>query len=125
MIISIGGLKIPPTVHSVAEQINRDSVNQSVNGRLIVNLDPNPKWKFTLTFDEFSLSRAFQTEFYAKCLTGRTSDLFIEFVSPYSGETLFCNGRCIEIATPEILSISKRTRKPSLYGKVGAVFQQI
>lgn len=125
MIISVGELKIPPTIHSVSEQINRDSTNQSVNGRLIANLDPNPKWKFTITFDEFSLSRDFQTEFYAKCLQGRTSDVAIEFVSPYDGITRTVNSRCIDMATPEILAISNRTRKPSLYGKAGAVFQQV
>lgn len=125
MIISIGGMKIPLTVHSVSEQINRDSVNQSVSGRLIVNLDPSPKWKFTITFDEFSLSRDLQTAFYAKCLQGRTSDLAIEFVSPYDGVVRTVNGRCIEMVTPEIVAISKRTKKPSLYTKAGAVFQQV
>lgn len=124
MIISIGNLKLPPEIHSVSEQINRDSVNQSVDGSLIVNLDPNPKWKFTVSFEKFSLSRDFQTRFYAKCLQGRTSDLSITFISPYDGIRRTVNGRCTGMSTPEILAVSKRTKEPLLYGKAGAVFQE-
>lgn len=125
MIQNIDGLKIPPSIDSTAELINRDSVSQTVSGRLIVNIDPNPKWELTASFKKFSLSVAFQAEFYEKCLNMRTQPAQITFVSPYDGTMQTVNAMCTQINTPEIKGIFKKTKTPAIYGNAGAVFQQV
>lgn len=125
MIKSIDGLKLPATIDCVSELTNRDSTTQAVSGRLITNLDPNPKWKLTVDFDKFSLTLPYQAEFYNKCLKMRTVAKSITFVSPYTNEELTITARCVSLATPNPLAISNRTKSPLLYGKAGAVFQEV
>lgn len=125
MIKSIDGLKIPASVDSVSELTNRDSVSQTVSGRLVANLDPNPKWKCSVAFNEFSLALSFQTQFYAKCLTMRTQPKQLVIVSPYDNSEKTITALCTDMTTPEIAAISKKSQKPFFYQKCGAEFREV
>lgn len=125
MIKSIDGLKLPASIDCISEMINRDSTTQAVSGRLITNLDPNPKWQLTVDFNEFGLNLPYQAEFYNKCLIMRTTPKLITFISPYTNEELTITARCIGLSTPKVLAISNRSKFPLAYSKAGAIFQEV
>lgn len=125
MIKSIDGLTIPPSVDSVSEQINRDSTTQTVSGRLITELDPNPKWKTTVSFPDLAFGLTWQAQFYQKCLMMRKTAATVVLISPYDGTEKQITARCIEIETPEAAAISRKTKAPLFYLSVGATFQEV
>ena len=125
MITEIDGLKMPPSVDATPELVNRDSQNQTVSGRLVVELDPNPKWEIPIEYDEDALDLTFQGQFYSKCFAMRTTPASVAFVSPYDGSTVTVTALCTEITAPEPARIRQTTRKPMFYTGVKAVFREV
>lgn len=123
MILEIDGLKLPPHTGCTAELINRDTQRQTVSGRLITKYDAAEKWKLTLSLDGVTLSTAFQAAFYAKCLELRRTARPITFLSPYTGEEITAQCKCISRDAPSIGALVRR--RPRYYTKAGAVFQQV
>ena len=125
MILEIDGLKMPPSVDATPELVNRDAQNQTVSGRLVVELDPNPKWEVPVTYESDALSLSLQTNFYAKCFAMRTTPATIKFVSPYDGQETTVTALCTEIPAPEPVAIRRSTMKPLLYKNARAVFREV
>ena len=125
MIISIDGLKMPPYVDATPELDNRDAQNQTVSGRLVVELDPNPKWEIPITYEQDALSLELQAAFYAKCFAMRTTPASVTFVAPYDGTETTVTALCVEIPAPEAAAIRRQTRRPLFYKNARAVFREI
>ena len=125
MIKEIDGLKMPPYLDATPELVNRDVVNQTVSGRLVVELDPNPKWEIPIEYSAESLSVAFQASFYGKCFAMRTTPASVTFVSPYDGQDTTVTALCTEITAPEPVMITRTTKKPLFYKGARAVFREV
>lgn len=125
MIKEIDGLKMPPYMDATPELVNRDAVNQTVSGRLVVELDPNPKWEIPIEYSTENLSVSFQASFYGKCFAMRTTPADITFISPYDGSSTTVTALCTEITAPEPGMIAKSTRKPLFYKGARAVFREV
>ena len=125
MIKEIDGLKLPPSIDGTPTLRNRDSVKQTVSGRLVTELDPNPKWEVPATFSSFSLNLPLQQAFYEKCFAMRVTAAPVTFVSPYDGSEVTAMMKCTEITAPKALNISRRLKAPGLYADVKAVFREV
>lgn len=123
MILQIDDLKLPPSLSGSAELINRDAQRQTVSGRLITKYDAAEKWKLTLSFEAVALSLEYQKALYEKCALMRRAARTVTFVSPYTGEIISIQAKCIGRATPEAMGLYRR--RPQLYRKTGAVFQEV
>ena len=125
MIKEIDGLKMPRSIDSTPTLNNRDNVRQTVSGRLVTELDPNPKWEVPVTFSSFALGLDLQRAFYEKCFAMRVTPAAVTFVSPYDGSEVTAQMKCTEITAPKAVSISAKTKAPSLYRDVKAVFREV
>lgn len=123
MIKEIDGLKLPPSITGSAELFNRDTQRRTVSSRLITKLDSKEKWRVTVSFETFSLSLAFQSQFYAKCLAMRAQSKSVAFISPYDGTEKVITAKCVSRVAPRPTNIYKGA--PQFYGGVGAVFEEV
>ena len=123
MILSIDGLALPPHLTCTAEIVNRDVQRQTVSGRLITKYDAAEKWKLSLSLDDVVLETAYQAAFYAKCALMRRTARPVTFLSPYTGELITAQCKCIERASPAAAALYQG--RPRFYRKAGAVFQEI
>lgn len=125
MIKEIDGLKLPRSIDATPVLNNRDNVRQTVSGRLVTELDPNPKWEVPASFSSFVLGLDLQRAFYEKCFAMRITPAPVTFISPYNGEEVTVQMKCTEINAPKALGISSKTKTPSLYRDVRAVFREV
>lgn len=123
MIISIDGLKLPPTADDPPYLINRDVQRQTVSGRLITKLDLVEKWVVPVAFKSVALTLEFQAQFYAKCLSMRSTAAEVVFISPYDGETRTIIAKCISRTAPKPFNVSFRA--PEFYTAAKATFQEV
>ena len=123
MIKQIDTLLLPPSITGAAELFNADTQKRTVSRRLITKLDPVEKWRVTVSFETFSLSLAFQSEFYAKCLEMRATAKTITFISPYDGTEKTITAKLVSRTTPSPVNLYKGV--PQIYKRVGAVFEEI
>lgn len=123
MIKEIDGLKLPATIEGSAELVNFDTQKRSVSGKLITKLSPTEKWKVTINYDKIALSLTFQNEFYNKCLKARGEAVLISFISPYDGALKNIYAKCVSRTAPLPLAIFRGL--PTIYNRVGAVFEEV
>lgn len=123
MVKEIDGLKVPASVECKAELQNRDTNRRAVSGRLITKLAPNEKWKVTVSYSTVALSIEYQKKFYEKCMELRARAGTLRFLSPYDGEEKEITVKCVGKTAPELACYGRG--KPTIFKKVGAVFEEV
>lgn len=123
MIVSIDGLKMPPSLMGGAELFNSDSQRRTASQRLITKLSSSEKWRITVEYDTDMMTVGLQAEFYRKCIEMRTKSAVVTFISPYDGSEYTITAKCISRTSPEAVYMYKQ--KPMLYRKIGAVFEEV
>lgn len=125
MIKSIDGLNMPPSIDATPELKNRDVQAQTVSGRLVVELDPQPKWEIPIAYEASALTIDFQAQFYAKCFSMRSTPASVTFISPYDGSETTVTALCVEIPAPNPIGIAWARKSPIAYRNTRAVFREV
>lgn len=131
MIKSINDLLLPPTIDGSAELFTPNEVlKRTIGGKLItrINLDKEgnviEKWKIIVNYETTIFTPELQAKFYNLCTLSKSDPVTITFISPFTNEELSIKAKCTQRQSPKALQIGIN-RKPSIYEKAGATFEEI